>query len=86
MTSHLNTAVIIREGGPDTSQDEGAKFLLKNFINKFMIDRIEHLMFPSISAFFDFQNVLVFRGICPNPYPYYPLNLSCLLFCYFPLH
>ena len=51
MTSHLNTAVIIREGGPDTSQDEGAKFLLKNFINKFMVDRIEYLMFPSISAF-----------------------------------
>ena len=56
MTSHLNTAVIIREGGPDTSQDEGAKFLLKNFINKFMIDRIEYLMFPSISAF-----VLIFE-------------------------
>ena len=40
MTSHLNTAVIIREGDPDTSQDEGAKFLLKSSINKFMIDRI----------------------------------------------
>ena len=40
MTSHLNTPVIIREGDPDTSQDEGAKFLLKSSINKFMIDRI----------------------------------------------
>ena len=40
MTSHLNTAVIIREGDPDTSQDKGAKFLVKNSINKFMIIRI----------------------------------------------
>ena len=85
MTSHLNTAVIIREGDPDTSQDEGAKFLLKSSINKFLIDRIFNV---SIDLCFclDFRNVLVSRGICPNPYPYFPLNLSCLLFCYFPLH